>query len=81
MTTAVDIPNPWADVADEYVVDGRDLLRVVSLPDRARGLRTAVLEDCRTLELRPCTSRKLSRLRRRRPFRLAPGFPVARAGA
>jgi hypothetical protein len=69
MNTAVDITDPWADVADEYVVDGRDLLRVVSLPDRARGLRTAVLEDCRTLELRHCRMGKLRRLRRLRRVR------------
>ena len=66
MNTGGDILHPWARADDEYVTDGRRLLRVVSPPDRALGLRTAVFEDCRTLELRVCRIRELRRLRRLR---------------
>jgi hypothetical protein len=46
-----------------YLTDGRRLLRIVSLPDRSRRWRTAVLEDCDTLELREFRPRDLRRLR------------------
>jgi hypothetical protein len=49
--------------AGSYLTDGRRLLRVVSLPDRSRRWRTAVLEDCRTLELREFRRRDFRRLR------------------
>jgi hypothetical protein len=46
-----------------YLTDGRRLRRIVSPPDRSRRWRTAVLEDCGTLELREFRRRDLRRLR------------------
>ena len=77
MIADADILDPWEQLSDTYVTDGRRLWRVVSLPDRARGLRTAVLEDCRTLELRTCRRRRLRRLRELRMPR--PGERVVAA--
>lgn len=57
------LPSPGDSPMDAYLTDGRRLLRIVSLPDRSRGWRTAVLEDCRTLELRHFSRRHLKRLR------------------
>jgi hypothetical protein len=66
MKRDVDIQDPWLDARDSYVTDGRRLLRVVSRPGRVRGLRTAIVEDCRTLELQAFSRRELRRLRRLR---------------
>lgn len=66
MTADLDIQDPWAELTDAYVTDGRRLWRVVSLPGDGRGLRRAVLEDCRTLELRTCRRGRLGRLRKLR---------------
>jgi hypothetical protein len=64
MQAARAISPPWAgSPLGTYLTDGRRLLRIVSLPDRSRGWRTAVLEDCRTLELRHFRRRDLRRLR------------------
>ena len=71
MNTDVAVLDPWDAALAEYVTDGRRLLRVVSEPDRRRGLKTAVLEDCRTLELVVCPVRKLRRLRALRGVRRA----------
>jgi hypothetical protein len=65
------ILDPWEGARDEYVTDGRRLLRIVSAADRARGLRTAVLEDCQTLELHLYAMRELRRLRTLRKARRA----------
>ena len=72
----LDIVDPWEELSDTYVTDGRRRLRILSLPDRARGLKTAVLEDCRTLELRLCGRRQLRRLRKLRKPRIPPGERV-----
>ena len=66
MIADLDILDPWEELSDTYVTDGRRLLRVISRPDRALGVRTAVLEDCRTLELRTCRRLRLRRLRKLR---------------
>jgi hypothetical protein len=66
MVTHPNILDPWDELGETYITDGRRLLRVISPPDRARGLRTAILEDCRTLELRTCRRRELRRLRKLR---------------
>ena len=64
MTADLEILDPWAALRDTYLTDGRRLLRLVSVPDRRLGLRTGVVEDCHTLELRTCRRRELRRLRR-----------------
>jgi hypothetical protein len=66
MTDGLDIANPWEELSDTYVTDGRRLWRVVSLPGSGRRLRRAVLEDCQTLELRTCRRARLWRLRKLR---------------
>jgi hypothetical protein len=60
----LDILDPWQGLSKAYVTDGQRLWRIVSLPGRGRGQRTAILEDCRTLELRTCRRGPLRRLRR-----------------
>jgi len=43
-----------------YLTDGQRLLRVASRLDAGRGHTLIALEDCVTLELRPCTRSELA---------------------
>jgi len=49
-----------------YVTDGVGLFRVVAPLDPVGGIRTAVLEDCRTLAWSTYTATQLHRMRLRR---------------
>jgi hypothetical protein len=57
--------QPWPARRDEYLTDGRRLLRVIDPLDLQAGIETAVIEDCETLAWRTFTFPELWWLRLR----------------
>jgi hypothetical protein len=69
MSTATSPNRPtrsWTTLADGYLTDGQQLLRVVSRFDPCKSDVFALLEDCATLEVKAYSPRELAEMGLRR---------------